>query len=225
MKSHLFSFAIFLLTAALPLSPVFSVKAAQEIGWEDLLPEVTPIPDPYDALENDQIIELGMITEVRRQIDLGFIQDDHPNADYARELEAKLLESGLDVDDLLAADLAFQAAMEAQNAKLVETYNGQEIRMPGFAIPLNTVDAGVTELLLVPYVGACIHVPAPPPNQLVVVTLEQPFEMTEFFTPIWVTGIIQTKANRQEIWLVDGLADVDTGYSLTAATALHYNIE
>ena len=52
-------------------------------------------------------------------------------------------------------------------------YRGKTVRLPGFAVPLDYASVGVTSLLLVPYVGACIHVP-PPPNQLVLVTTNEP---------------------------------------------------
>ena len=44
-----------------------------------------------------------------------------------------------------------------------------------------------------PYVGACIHVPPPPPNQIVHVQLKQGFESKELYAPVWVTGRIQRR--------------------------------
>ena len=48
---------------------------------------------------------------------------------------------------------------------LVSDYDGKRVRIPGYIVPIGFDGVGVKEFLLVPYVGACIHVPPPPPNQ------------------------------------------------------------
>ena len=53
---------------------------------------------------------------------------------------------------------------DANATKLNKALHGAYIRMPGFIIPLELDADGVIEFVLVPYVGACIHVPPPPPN-------------------------------------------------------------
>ncbi|MEM6423345.1 MAG: DUF3299 domain-containing protein, partial [Pseudomonadota bacterium] len=69
-------------------------------------------------------------------------------------------------------------------AEVVTEWNGRRIRLPGYMVPMAFDGTGVTELLLVPYVGACIHVPPPPPNQIVLVTADDPYPVTGFFEPI-----------------------------------------
>ncbi len=70
---------------------------------------------------------------------------------------------------------------------------GQSIKIPGFAVPLEGDDGFeyIDEFLLVPYFGACIHVPPPPPNQVIHVILDEPvyFEVISF--AIWITGILE----------------------------------
>lgn len=79
-----------------------------------------------------------------------------------------------------------------ENARrFVTDLNGARIRMPGYMLPLETSGSGVTEFILTPYVGACIHVPPPPPNQLVFVTSERPWPSETLFEAIWVTGTIR----------------------------------
>ena len=56
---------------------------------------------------------------------------------------------------------------DANATKLNPRLNGAYIKMPGFIIPIDLSTDGVTSFVLVPYVGACIHTPPPPPNQLV----------------------------------------------------------
>ena len=87
-------------------------------------------------------------------------------------------------------------------------WNGKTVRLPGFIVPLTYSGTGVTDFLLVPYVGACIHVPPPPANQLVLVTTEQPYESEGLFDPVMVTGMFGTSATSTEIAAV--------GYALAA---------
>lgn len=94
--------------------------------------------------------------------------------------------------------------------RFVDTLNGETVRMPGYMLPLDTGGDGVREFILTPYVGACIHVPPPPPNQLILVTTEKPWPARALFEAIWVTGTIRVEP------LSTNLAEI--GYNLTADT-------
>ena len=76
----------------------------------------------------------------------------------------------------------------------------------------------VTEFLLVPYIGACIHVPPPPPNQIVYVktTARKSYNSKQLYDPVWVTGIISVQSIVKDLYLVDGSAGVDIGYTMLA---------
>ena len=91
----------------------------------------------------------------------------------------------------------------------VKSLDGKFVKLPGYIVPLES-DAGgeLTEFLLVPYFGACIHVPPPPPNQIVYVKLKAPFNLKSMADPYWITGTISTKP-----WSGD-MADTD--YVMTA---------
>jgi hypothetical protein len=67
--------------------------------------------------------------------------------------------------------------------------DGKVVSIPGFMVPLEDDSDQVTEFLLVPYAGACIHVPPPPPNQMVYVKMNTSSKVKVTFTdPIVVTG-------------------------------------
>jgi hypothetical protein len=77
------------------------------------------------------------------------------------------------------------------NARLAD----QEVRIPGFIVPLELDDAGkVTEFFLVPYFGACIHVPPPPPNQMVYVVMDRGISLDSMYAAYWITGKMSTKS-------------------------------
>ncbi|GAB3052681.1 DUF3299 domain-containing protein [Stenotrophomonas tumulicola] len=66
---------------------------------------------------------------------------------------------------------------------------GRSVRLPGYVVPLeNEADGRLREFLFVPYYGACIHVPPPPPNQIVHVRLAQGIPMPDMYSPFFLTG-------------------------------------
>jgi hypothetical protein len=77
------------------------------------------------------------------------------------------------------------------SAKTVPALNGKEIRLGGYPVPLETDSKGrSTEFFLVPYPGACIHVPPPPPNQIVMVRYPSGIMLDDIYAPLWVDGTL-----------------------------------
>ena len=70
---------------------------------------------------------------------------------------------------------------------------GKSVKIPGFAVPLEGDDGFeyVKEFLLVPTFGACIHVPPPPPNQVIYVILDKPVYFEKLMYAVWVSGIVE----------------------------------
>ncbi|WP_428926293.1 DUF3299 domain-containing protein [Marinibacterium sp. SX1] len=99
-------------------------------------------------------------------------------------------------------------AGQAMSTGVRTDWNGEIVRLAGFIIPLDYSGTGVTAFILVPYVGACIHVPPPPPNQLVLVTTETPYEDDGLFAPVVVTGMFGTAQTSTQL--------ADIGYALSA---------
>jgi uncharacterized protein len=92
-------------------------------------------------------------------------------------------------------------AVQAQNFNVNKSLEGATIRLPGFIVPLDPVknDAGsLSEFLLVPYFGSCIHVPPPPPNQIVYVHITKRSGIESIYDAYWITGKLhlQTKTTR-----------------------------
>lgn len=71
---------------------------------------------------------------------------------------------------------------------------GKPVRLPGYVVPLTTNNDGrLTEFLFVPYYGACIHVPPPPPNQIVHVKLDQAIEQPDMYSPFFLAGSLRAE--------------------------------
>lgn len=98
-------------------------------------------------------------------------------------------------------------------ATVVQALDGKRVEIGGYVVPLDLEARAVTELLLVPFVGACIHVPPPPSNQVIHVTAERPLQIKGLFDPVWVTGRLGVQL------MSTGLADA--GYTLKAERIAH----
>ena len=97
---------------------------------------------------------------------------------------------------------------EESTANVTQEYNGKTIRIPGYIVPLDYEGTATKQFLLVPYVGACIHVPPPPANQLIIVTADEPYEIEGLFDAVYVTGMLDTAAVSTQL--------AEVGYALSA---------
>jgi hypothetical protein len=138
------------------------------------------------------------------------------------EATTRVEKAGVDIDGLLAKRAEIRELRRQRAHAVVEDLSGQQVRMPGYALPLEYSGTQITEFLLVPWVGACIHTPPPPPNQIVYVKLEKGIENAGQFTPVWVTGEMAVKAATKNLYLVDGSSGIDVGYSLEASQVEPY---
>ncbi|MEM1267397.1 MAG: DUF3299 domain-containing protein [Pseudomonadota bacterium] len=103
---------------------------------------------------------------------------------------------------------------QERDAELTTEFNGARVRLPGFVVPLDFSASGTSAFVLAPFVGACIHVPPPPPNQLVFVTTERPYRSKGLFEPVYVTGLFDTVATGTEV--------AEVGYAISADRVERY---
>lgn len=117
--------------------------------------------------------------------------DDLIPADWNPEkffIDLKL--DDLQDNDPRAMEVMQKIREEWDRAPLVQRFNGQQIRIPGFIVPLETNGKTIREFLLVPYFGACVHVPPPPANQLIHVMPDKPVASKLNMLPVWVSGVL-----------------------------------
>jgi hypothetical protein len=111
---------------------------------------------------------------------------------------------GLKLDNLKDSDPRAIEALEKireawNNAPIEPALNGERIRIPGFVIPLEKAGNKVSEFLLVPYFGACIHTPPPPPNQIIHVKASKPVANMRTMDTMWVSGTMRTLGSETEM--------------------------
>jgi hypothetical protein len=133
------------------------------IEWNDLIPE-----EDLNVLMNPP----------------GYI-DDLEDTVFDDDISAQLT---INVDS--AANDRYQQALVSTN--IIEKMNGQPIRIPGFVVPVEFDEESITEFFLVPYFGACIHSPPPPPNQIMYVHAPKGLKLDTLYDPFWISGKLST---------------------------------
>lgn len=132
--------------------------------------------------------------------------------------ELRALKLGALKDSDPRADEAMRKMRELWDAAPIETsLRGERIRIAGFMVPLERKGDQITEFLLVPYFGACIHVPPPPANQIIHVITRKPLKNAQAMSAVWVSGTVDI-AHADSIWGASGYkmnADVIAPYKET----------
>ncbi len=118
----------------------------------------------------------------------------HP-PDYISNIQDGALEDQLSNNlksKPITKDDPYQRALVS--TRTVPAMNNQPIRVPGFIVPLSFAeDLSITQFFLVPFFGACIHLPPPPPNQIIFVNYPQGLALEDMYSPYWMSGIVKTQ--------------------------------
>jgi hypothetical protein len=178
MKLRWLPFAAFVALAM----PVSAAEEPRLIAWEDLMP-----PQSKPVMPED--LDFGGDGQSDDYDDLS---DDQPSDPGLRGM---VMHGMTPMPDLIDA------------VSVVEELNDVQVKIAGYVLPLDFEATTIREFLLVPYVGACIHVPPPPPNQIIHVTSEEGVEVNGIFEPMWITGTLQTAS------VSNDLAEI--GYQMT----------
>lgn len=116
--------------------------------------------------------------------------------------------------DMIVDHSSSLASQQPQSSGVRSDWNGQTVRIPGYIIPLEFDGEKVITFILAPFVGACIHVPPPPANQLVYVTTQDPFESGGLFEAVHVTGTFGTASTATPL--------AEIGYEMAAQRIAPY---
>lgn len=150
-------------SASLPIAEFKTVE------WTDLIPK-----EDLDALLNPP----SYLDDIEDGSFEDFSFEDQISAQIQNSLAA-------------ANDDSYQLALSS--TRVIEAMDGQAIRIAGFIVPLEFDDEQtITQFFLVPFFGACIHVPPPPPNQIIFVNYPQGLKQDSLYDPFWISGVLNT---------------------------------
>ena len=93
---------------------------------------------------------------------------------------------------------AYQQALVSTDVN--ENLDGALIRIPGFVVPLEfDEEQTISQFFLVPYFGACLHMPPPPPNQIILVNAPKGIQMSALYDPFWIEGQLITSFQENDM--------------------------
>ncbi len=191
------------------------------VNWADLQGKLA-YDDPFVQLTEEQRYHLSIYTrlDTLEKYSPGQVTD----AMRAEKQQAETLLTGQGVDIVYLLDNRQRVTELRRDAanKTNSELDKADIEMGGFMLALDTVDGKVSEFLLVPTVGACIHTPPPPPNQIVLVRPKDPVESKSRFEAVRIRGRTKISQESSSLFLVDGQGSVNSGYLLEAEEVSKY---
>ena len=170
-------------------------------------PDAGSTAEPPRTIYWEQLLPEGEIEEIDRLYEAYFATLD---AQLQSQLQSQQPQSLFDAAQESAGEEDPYASIPEGSAldfmpqlgtfNVVEELDGARVRIPGYVLPFEYSASGdVTEFLLVPYFGACIHTPPPPPNQIVYVTAETPAPLGNQWEAIWAIGVLRAKNHMNDL--------------------------
>jgi uncharacterized protein len=219
MRLRRFAGLLLLVCALVPLARGDDVP--RQLNWDDLAVRLSAAENPFARLTMDQLEALADVAGFRdRKARGGTLSGEEVLAE--KTAAEKLKRDSIDIEGLLAKRDEIAAKKQKLASAVNPALDGKTVKLPGYVLPIEFNGKQVTEFLLVPWVGACIHTPPPPPNQIVHVKTDKPLEISGAFDAVWVTGKMAAGATRQAVFITDGTTEIDVGYSLRASQVERY---
>ncbi|MCP4819732.1 MAG: DUF3299 domain-containing protein [Shimia sp.] len=208
-----------LAAAFLLVAPALQASEPTALNWADLAPPYTAYENPFAELSSKQMNRLAHLLQLENLADTG---SDAFAAEDAAALRKELKAEGLDVDFLFAERLRIMELRTQDTIAANDEIVGQNVRIPGYLLPLEMKEGNAVEFLLVPTVGACVHTPPPPANQIIHVSYHEGFKTSGLYAPIWISGKIKSDYQQKSLWLVDGQSNVNITYTMDASVVEAY---
>ena len=199
-----------------------STETVQPITWRNLVPQVEIDNDPFLELTSDQKLDLVVASRIRELKSVG-VNITPEQTQKFNDAVKRLEDDQIDMDGLIALRGEIVAQRTHAMAAVNGTLNGQQVRLAGYVLPLGTGGQKITEFLLVPWVGACIHTPPPPPNQMIHITVPNGMEPRGQFSPVWIEGTIEVEPASYDLFLVDGSMEVKVAYTMVTDAISDYS--
>ena len=204
MKNALIvSFASLLVTACGNATPVDAAMADPQSTAASNEPEVGDrIPEPQATDEERQAAAEAKAEALRargvREIGWEELLPEGEEEKLAElyQQQMAMLYSGGPIAEGSAGDVMVQIG----TFNTVKELNQTKVRIPGYTVPFEFgANAEISEFLLVPYYGACLHAPPPPPNQTVFAIADEPIKLRNLAQAVWLEGTLYTQTQESEL--------------------------
>lgn len=211
----------FILIIALSSSTAFAAKQNTElkIGWSDLMPVSIELERKIKLLNSPEKLRLR---DAYRQAGLKkSISNNGQKSTNLTAADLYLLRADYsDVATLASEILSFE---EKRGNSYITKLDGVKVTIAGYLLPVGYKNRKVSEFLLVPTIGSCVHVPPPPPNQLIFVEYGKGIAIGDSFIPVSITGNLRVGSKTAQVQLDDGKGNVQSGYTMQADNVVVIN--
>ncbi|WP_299476990.1 DUF3299 domain-containing protein [uncultured Roseibium sp.] len=206
-------------TASL-LSAGMAIAEPRQITFSELPDlEKQSFEDPFRDMENKVLETLRTAVRLEARLASGEVTEDtRPDIEKRATAARRAVEAaGYDVEALLS--LRWVVADRRKTATLATNpdLDGAEVSLTGYLIPAGKNDDGFSTGYLVPQIGMCSHVPPPPPNQLVQLSLPELVQQKSLYVPVRVTGVLRNVASDTRIYILDGQSRMISRWSMKVA--------
>lgn len=179
--------------------------APKTVDWTELMPEEDlqllmnmPAVD-HEGLSDDELMQDTTATTLKS-----------PTSSFEDEVANAI---GQAIQAGQSQERTWQDALVSTRVR--PELDNTNIRLAGYIVPIDFDDNDViTSFFLVPYFGACIHVPPPPPNQIIYVRYAKGFTLENLYTPFWISGKLKVETIENDMALAS--------YSLDASQLVEY---
>lgn len=186
------------------------------IGWEDLQGKVEAYDDPFKQLTEEQIYNISIYARISKMDKVTPKRVSEGMRKEVKKAEETLKKEGVNIAYLLSQREHIKEMRKKTASAVNLDLNNTNISMSGFMLALDLKEGKTNEFLLVPTVGACIHTPPPPMNQIVYVTINKAVKAGLRFEAVTISGKIISKNMSSNLFLVDGKSDINSGYTMQA---------
>ena len=209
---------LLILLTSLPLE----AQEITEIKWEDLVPTGLEFDDPFLELTDDQLYNLKYVYKAKLLMQNRPETISYKTRSKVDSMEQKLLTEGVEVEYLISQKDDIREKRQQKAESVVSELDGKKIRLAGFLLPLEASRKEANEFLFVPYVGACIHQPTPPKNQIIYFEYPEGYKVSSRYDPAWVEGKLLIKDSNSKLQLVDGVGQIKSGYYINVTSIEPY---
>lgn len=186
------------------------------VFWEDLKPK-SDFKDPFKAMDLFQLKNSARLFGLMAKAEKENTSLSEEEIAEKKDLESKLKADNIDFESLYANRIEIVKKRKEAIEGLNKSLNNTKIEISGYLLPLNFTQGKSNEFLLVPWVGACIHTPPPPKNQIIYVKTEDLLTAPSLFDAVILKGEVTLTENVSNLFLDDGSALIPTGYSVIDA--------
>lgn len=177
-----------------------STAEAQSVASEPQVGDLIPEPDAtsQNRAAATKAAESDWVSRGVREIGWEELMPEGEEERLAQlyQQQMAMLYSGGPIAEGSAADQMIQIG----TFNTVKELNETRVRIPGYTVPFEFgANAEITEFLLVPYYGACLHAPPPPPNQTVFAIADEPIRLRNLAQAVWLEGTLYTQTQESEL--------------------------